>query len=274
MPENEPKKTSETNQNPFQVGGDPQHENPEAKPQAQQPEEQVDVKALLDELNRVGINRPEDVQGMFTASQQSGRMAQKLGEERERAALLEQRVGQLESMLNSNRYSQDYDQTADLAGVVRKAVKDFYQEEIIRPQQQSYQANIRMQHAIQSDPDYQMAEPVWEKHISNPRTQMAISSGESDLLSEYNKVVRTIYRQMATKSKSVIENLYKTGAKPQDKSIPHMESGHTASAPMPPDNAELNEKIKRLTDPKQWQGNQKSIESLVKTMINDDFWKQ
>ena len=76
----------------------PNIEQPVEEPQ---PEPQVDeTAALLEELKRVGVERPEQVANIHRASQESGRLAQMLGEERKRNEEMQRQLQEIQSRAN------------------------------------------------------------------------------------------------------------------------------------------------------------------------------
>ena len=119
---------------------------------------------------------------------------------------------------------------------------------------------------IRTDADYTLVEDIWNKHITNPQTQMAVQSGQTTPKDEYNKLVRTFYRESLKQSKNVLEGLVSKPATP-----PHMESGETHTIPLPSVDEEKKEKVKTMTDPsKGWEGTDLNIIDLVKTILPAD----
>ena len=63
----------------------------------------VDPEKLLAEMEKLGITSVEKLQGVATASQQAGRNAQLLGDERKQTELMQQQILELQNKLNSRQ---------------------------------------------------------------------------------------------------------------------------------------------------------------------------
>jgi hypothetical protein len=256
-PEQTPQMQLDEPQNTQQAAG-------EADPQAGMAE-------ILAELQKVGVKNPEQVANMARASSEAGRLANMLGEIRRENAELRRIVEQGQTRQPKSDWDGSPD-TVDLAKLVEnasaKAVRGFYEENVLKPQMQARQMFYQQMEEVQGDDDYAVVKDVFEAHLQNPRTQSALSSGEATISGEYNKLVRKFYRQLADKSRVVLESFQKAGAKPGAKSPPHMESG-TGSAYVPPEQR-ADQKAKLLDLKSKSRGRDDDIDAMLKTMFPDD----
>ena len=233
------------------------------EPTVEQPvteEPTLSAESLLEELNKIGIENPEQIQNMHFASQQAGRTGQLLGTEREKVAALERKVAELQ-----NQSTYNYEEP-DIKTVVKESIRDFYQTEILGPQQKSTEQYYQDMAVIQSDPDFKLAGPVFEQWKQRPDVMRALQSGQTTFLNEYNKCAREALRKLALDSRNFITK------QTPSQTAPHMESNSSASQPMPSDNDEVNEKVKNLRKPENWGGSESDLRKLVDTVLPQGSW--
>jgi hypothetical protein len=242
------------------------------KPTTPEPAE-IDTKALLDELGRIGVKKPEDLVNIHTASKESGHIGRMLGEARAQNEQLQQAVRELQLLAKQPQQREpDYgnqQEGVDLGKLIDTTIKKNIRD--MQQQQFDAQRHVQREYAkITNDPDFQLVEEVWKRHASTFDTQDRLQSGQSTLSEEYNNVVKTYYREIAKRSRSAIEGLSKSGQKQ-----PHMESGETQSKPIPAVDVEHNKKVRQITEDRS-KGNldsNKALENLVKEFFPADMFK-
>jgi hypothetical protein len=234
---------------------------------------EIDTKALLDELGKIGVKKPEELVNIHNASQQVGKAWNEVGTLRQQNEQLLQAVRELQTKV-SQPTSREPDYGTNSEGVdLGKLIDTTIKKNIRDMQQQQFEAQRHVQREyakITNDPDFQLVEEVWKRHASTFDTQDRLQSGQSTLSEEYNNVVKTYYREIAKRSRSAIEGLSKSGQKQ-----PHMESGETQSKPIPAVDVEHNKKVRQITEDRS-KGNldsNKALENLVKEFFPADMFK-
>ena len=242
-----------------QIDGSPQEEPREAMGQE-------DVQALLKELETIGVDSPEKLQNMATASSQTGRLARELGELRQQNAEMANMLQQLQTQNHQpaqpqyNEYGEA--QGPDLQKIVEGSIRNFYMNEILKPQQEAQKKVFGELSEIQNDPDYGLVQKTWNEHWNSPQTQQRVYSGQSSPRFEYDRLVRTYYREALKRSHGALKGLVDQGAKP---STPHVEQGEQQHVHTPTSDDEMKEQIDRLQ--KNWKGEDDDVEKLVATMF-------
>lgn len=183
----------------------------------------IDVDAVMQELEAIGKTKPEEIRGMFTASQSTGKYANEIGSLRQEI----ERLKSESSQPRQTNYDPDYsgEQGIDLEKVIYNTVGKFWNDQQ-QMNQKAYRYQMEEMNAINTDEDYPIVRDVWEEHTKTPNFNMRINSGQTSYQREYDKVVRAYYRGVAKRSKEALEFATKQGPKP-----PHVESG---SPPTPP----------------------------------------
>lgn len=213
-------------------------------------DESVNTEAELTEvmgmLKQFEINSPEKVENVVKASQQTGRMAQLLGEQREANRQLLTKLEALETKgLPQNFQANDgyEEKPVDLEGTIENVLSRFWnkkQQEQAQMTQQQWAAF----NEIQTDEDYGLVKDAWDNYVRQPDVAYSFQSGTADPVKEYNKFVRKFQRKLLHRTKGLLEQVT-TGTK--KKAPPHMEQG-TNVPPMPEEPTEFNEKRKAIKE--------------------------
>lgn len=249
-------------------------ESPTIEQPTTPPPAEVDTKALLDELGKIGVKKPEDLANIHTASQQVGKAWNEVGTLRQQNEQLLRAVQELQTKVSQpSAREPDYGSNANEGVDLGKLIDTTIKKNIRDMQQQQFEAQRHVQREyakITNDPDFQLVEEVWKRHASTFDTQDRLQSGQSTLSEEYNNVVKTYYREIAKRSRSAIEGLSKNSQKQ-----PHMETGDTQSKPIPTGDMEHNKKVRQINDDRS-KGNldsDKALEKLVKEFFPADMFK-
>ena len=204
-----------------------------------------DVESLIAELEKVGITKPEELQGKLEAGTQAGQLANLLGETR---AELRATKEAMEAMKQTKPYQEnEFDQfegnqTTDLEGLLTK-VLDKREKEKSAKALQAQQAVMGMWNEIQTDPDYHLIKDVWEQKIKDPTFVYSVQIGQTNPVKEFNKIVREHYKGTMKRSLDTIKTL--TGK--SDIQPPHVEEGGPVPD-MPTDDEEVSEHQKKLNE--------------------------
>lgn len=247
-----------------------------------EPNREDQAKEVLDALSALDVTTPEQVQNLATASSQAGNLGNMLGQSREEVRRLNEQVQQLQQQSATQRQQQQSQQPdyygesditqsaamthAQIESAAANAVRTVLQNEFIKPQQEANARYYSDLNTIQSDQDYGMVKETWDKVMASPAVQQRISSGQSNMTNEYNNVVRSFYRNIAKQSRDVIQ---KYSIASETNPAPHIESSSTNVAPMPTTSEEVQEKIKKLTEPQNWRATDDQLDSLVDMALGD-----
>ena len=243
------------------------------------PDPMESARQVLETLNKLGIESedPESaaakLQNMHYASQQAGRYANDLGAERQKVQALEQRLAALEARRTQQQPAQDdfeaiYGEQRppslrpeDVRNVMREEIGNY-----IQMQNQATQQQLQEYAGIRGDSEYGMMEDLFNKHIANPKVQMAMQTRQTNLSKEYDRVKTTFYKNLAKQSRDALQNLLnrtnQAAAAP-----PHMEqsSSQTQGIPQRPGvKDELYDMAKKSM------GTDDDLDAMLRTMLPDD----
>ncbi len=190
-----------------------------------------EINDLVATLEQAGVTSPAQLQGKLDASQQTGQMANLLGEARDRISNLETQLNERPPVTVPVNENFDLDnfgenQPVNLEETVVKAIRkenERNQRETAKVQQQSTQ----VWGAIQNDPDYGLVQKVWEQKMQDPNFAMQIQSGRVHPYQAYQQTVRDFYKGIAQQSLETIKSLRGGTTPAGDATItaPHVETG-------------------------------------------------
>jgi len=251
------------------------------KPDAtKEPNPREQAEKMLQTLESLGIKDEDHIKGLMQTAQKFGPQAQELGELRQ---LLNEMKAENESLraMKTQEVTHDYygDQNnVDLSKLIyetsMKATKDVLNREFIEPQKRMQQQYWSELNEVQSDDDYALAKDVFTEHINSPQVQARIASGQTSVSKEYEKTVRSIYRNYLKQTQDALKGVVKPG----DVKVPGVES-QSQQPVMPSSNEEkeaLKNKIYKARKDGDIQADQ-AIDLLVKMGLNpnpdDPFFK-
>jgi len=108
---------------------------------------------------------------------------------------------------------------------------------------------------------------IFEKHVSSPKVQQALGNQETNIVEEYNRVVKRFYRGIAEQSRDVLKKITeKGGVVPGSIQAPFMESGVITAPPRVSDDtkAELRKQKEKS------RGRDDDIDAMLKLILKDD----
>ena len=237
----------------------------EEKPTIEEPkEEQVedDASQLMEELKKLDIQTPKDVQNMAFASQEAGKAWNEVGN-------LRKEVARLTELTQQQPQNTDYDysgESVDLGKVVEDKVQGVLNR-YLQNQQQSQMAVMKVMSEVKNDPEYGIVGEAFESYISSPEMVMKLQSGQTDYKTEYLNTKAVYYRNLAKRSASQIEK-YMTTSKTKP---PHIEQGESQTTPMVDQDDEKTEKFKSIKKAQRegTVGSDKALEQIIKSVMPD-----
>ena len=148
-------------------------ESPTIEQPTTTPPAEIDTKALLDELGKIGVKKPEDLVNIHTASKESGHAFRLLGEARQQNEQLLNAVRELQAKVSQPAAREpDYGSNANEGVDLGKLIDTTIKKNIRDMQQQQFEAQRHVQREyakITNDPDFQLVEEVWKRHASTFR---------------------------------------------------------------------------------------------------------
>lgn len=219
---------------------------------------EIDIDAVMAELERAGVQDAESLKGKLDAGSQVGRMANLLGdanrriEELEQSVMAQQRNRQQRPVQRDTFDLDDFQsgQTIDLEQIEAAAARGVRKETISqqRAQMQAQQQSAAMWGAIQGDKDYHLVRDVMEAKMSDPTYSMRIQMGQINPMMDYHNTVVDFFRGVTRKSLDTIKVLQ--GGRPI--TTPTVETGQVAGANIvSADNSRGNERVEYLKKLKQ-----------------------
>lgn len=252
-----------------------------AAPETPAVDHEANAKALLETLERVGMETPEKIQSVHYASQQAGRYANDLGDSRSEVEALRTEVNALKTAppVQPQQYQQPYEgydyntpqpqapqlTAQQVESIVAKQVTDGISK-YTQSQLAATQAVQSEYAGIQSDPDYSLVQTVFDKHVSNPRVQLAIQSGQTSLTGEFNRSKVAFYKGMAMQSRDTMQGLL-SQQRPAGVTPPHLEAGTTQVPGMPQPETHMGQ-LKEIHS--KTTGTDDDLDAMLRTVLPDE----
>jgi hypothetical protein len=245
-------------------------ENPTIEePKKEEATEQNSPEALLEELRKLEIEEPQQLQNMAMASSQTGKAFQQVGDLKKHIEGLQKEL----EMARTSREPENYgDQTSvDLARLIReetKAASKATLNEYLAEQQQAQTYAMQEMSKVRSDPEYTIVGEVFEKYINSPEATMKLQTGQSTYEREYLETKAAYYRNLAKRSSKTLEGLMGKGGTTLP---PHVEKGDSQTMPAPMASDEAKERFD-LIKKAQKEGSinsDQALEQIVKGSLPD-----
>lgn len=208
----------------------------------------IDVDGLMSELEKAGITNAGELTGKLRASQESGRLAQLLGDERKRTAEYEAKLREYATKAPAPK--QDYmdygeGQSIDIEAAIERSVSKVINKEK-EAQRIAQEQNLQKWNHIRSDDDYGVVKEIWENKLKDPNFVYQIQAGAIDPVQDYNSTKINYYKTLLKKSHETITTM-RGGDKVKP---PHMESGSRSSANMVSETSSGTEADKKIAEMK------------------------
>jgi hypothetical protein len=191
----------------------------------------IDVDGLMSELEKAGITNAGELTGKLRASQESGRLAQLLGDERKRTAEYEAKLREY-TTTPPPAPKQDFmdygeGQSIDIEAAIERSVSKVINKEK-EAQRIAQEQNLQKWNHIRSDEDYEVVKEIWENKLKDPNFVYQIQAGVIDPVQDFNNTKTNYYKTLLRRSHETITTM-RGGDKVNP---PHIESGSRTSANM------------------------------------------
>lgn len=217
-------------------------------------EEKVDdAQALMEELKKLDIQTPKDVQNMAFASQETGKAWNEVGS-------LRKEVDRLTQALQTQPKEDNYydNESVDLGKVVEEKVQGVLNN-YLENQQRAQQMAMKAMHEVKGDPEYQIVGQAFEKYINSPEAIYKLQTGQTDYKTEYLNTKASYYRNLAERSSKTLNGLMDKS----QKTPVHMEQGESQNTPMMESEDERVQRLKNINKAR-GEGSLNSDEALEK----------
>jgi hypothetical protein len=237
-----------------------------------------DIDAMVATLDKIGVRSPQHLEGLHHTAQAHGSTANELGTVRAENERLQRELETARQQprtadyVNPDQYAEG--QSVDLRAEVKAAVRDvvgpelrnFYQNEVIGPQQQQSEAYWRDVETAEGSEYFAMVEPEYRAHIANPATQRAMAQGKTSHTNELHKLVGVKFKELAQNLRGaavLLKEQTPAGTQP-----PHMETGTPPPPPLPKEAEAKKQALEKLQ--KEGRGTDDDIDAVIKTLLPDD----
>jgi hypothetical protein len=241
----------------------------EPQPKTDQKPAEDQAKDLLAELEKFGVANPDQLAGALTAGKEAGNIARMLGDERQQSKKLAQEIAQLRQAMTqqkpkSNEPPINSDGSIDLKALIRDELRDFYQQDVIGPQQRFARSFYQEMQEVTNDEDYDSVKTVFDQHISSPAVQQKIYSGQTTVRREFERTLRAAYKGLLAQSASALH-----GFTASRQSAPFVESAGTSVPKSEPSGEHFSNRLKQINEArsKGHMNSDAALENIVKGVL-------
>ena len=220
-----------------------------------------EAQTLMEELKKLDIQTPKDIQNMAYASQETGKAWNEVGALRKEVERLKTEVAK--PAQTPEFY--DSSESVDLGKVVEDKVQGVLNK-YLENQQKAQVMSMEAMAVVRNDPEYNVVGEVFERYINSPDSLMRLQTGQTDYKTEYLNTKAAYYRNLAQRSSKTLEGL-------MDKKtvVPHIEQGDSQSTPAL---SEDNEKAQEFKNIKKAQregtvSSNDALDKIVKSVMPD-----
>jgi len=211
-----------------------------------------EIQAMLNKLNEIGIESPEQLENKAKAASESGRLANIVGELREEISKLK---SQPQPTAKPEYGEGEIDIEAAIGSAVSKAL-DVREAKA----KQLHAARTKEAQAIRSSRDYNVVGKEFEQYMNSPDANFRLNNGDTPT-TIFNDMVKDKYRNMMVEMKAAVES---SSGNPGQTAIPHMESTQTA----PPRVTAADDKSAKLKKVREnWAGNDEDIDRALNALL-------
>jgi len=263
---------------PMQLEGAPEGgAAPEGAVTPEQPSIE-DIDAMVATLDKIGVRSPQHLEGIHHTAQAHGTTANELGQARQQIDNLAAEVERLKRApaRQAESYKDPYaeGQSVDIHSLVETAVRqavgpelrNFYQNEVIGPQQQQSEAYWRDVETAEGSEYFAMVEPEYRAHMANPATQRAMAQGKTSHTNELHKLVGVKFKELAQNLRGaagLLKEQTSAGTQP-----PHMETGTPPPMGQPGEADAKKQALEKIQ--KEGRGTDDDIDAVIRTLLPDD----
>ena len=214
---------------------------PEAEPKGEpQGKPEDEAKLLVEELEKLGVNNPQELHNMANASSQAGKAWNQVGDLRKQNEMLQQKLDQILSAQQRPQDPYADGDSIDLGKLIETKLDSFWSKKTSEQQEAEARYYGELSE-VQNHPKFQAVEGMFQKHIATPRVQAMLRQGQTSLVKEFHNVKDTYMDELVRRS----YNLHKNQMTPKESKPPHVESGETHTPNIPQGNEERQENLKR-----------------------------
>lgn len=252
---------------PMQLKGAPEGAT---EGQVQPPEQQVDIDGLVETLSKLQIRDPQHLEGLHRTAQAHGPTAQELGNARAEINNLRQELEMLKRApaRQQDPYGEPYEQQGlpiDLQAEIMRANDRWYEERVLKPQQQASESYWRDVETVQTSEYFPLVQDEYETHMRSPAVQRALATGRTSHTNEFHKIVGKKFKDIAQNLKSAATMLKEQ--KPSGAEPPHMETGQVPPERLPEGERARRQELDKIQ--KESRGTDDDLDAMIKTLLPD-----
>jgi len=213
-------------------------------------------------LQKLGISSKEQIEGMATASKETGRMAQILGDVRQELSQTQAQLRAMQQAQQSRQPEQDLYNDLDERPLTMRELKSFYRD-ITEAQTTAQKQAWGEWSSIQNDPRYPAFKERFEKELQRPENQHALNTGQTNLRTLYKDVVVEGLMGVIVGMKDKIDQTETPGKR----TPPHMESQTPTTPTTEIDKTDIQERLAAAT--KDRKGTDDDVRKMLDAILPD-----
>ena len=183
---------------------------------------------LIADLEEAGIITEEDLQGKLQASQQTGHLANQLGETREQVRELQEKVANQNVQSRQNPTDDFFDSPEQSQqGISEERIIDLLDKRDAKKTQEATQARkymVAQYNAITGNKYYPVVKTVWDAKMRDPAFANAVDTGQINPISAYQDTVIEFLSGVNAKTLETLKGVIKTPGENEEVNL-HLEGG-------------------------------------------------
>ena len=191
-------------------------------------DQKTEIEKMIESLEAVDVTTDEDLQGKLQASQQTGHLANQLGETREQLRELREVVANQPNAQPQTVPTEDIFGTPVPAGGITEdrliEVLDKRDQAKVQVATQARKYAVDQYNAITRDKHYPVVKAVWDAKMRDPVFANAIDTGQINPISAYQSTVIEFLTGVNTKTLETLKGVIKTPGENENVDL-HLEGG-------------------------------------------------
>ncbi len=199
-------------------------------------DQKTEIEKMIETLEAVNVTTDEDLQGKLQASQQTGNLANLLGETRTQVKQLQDTVANQQpqpSQTPTDGFLDSFE--TPVQGITIDQLTDVLDKREAKQREVATQAQqyaVAQYNAITRDKHYPVVKQVWEAKMRDPIFANGVNTGRVNPITAYQSTVIEFLAGVNANTLKTLQGVIKTPGENEDVTL-HLEGGERGEEPQP-----------------------------------------